>query len=378
MPRLRIFLAVGVALSAANLSACTSTGNGVSPELALNTAPVEDEQSADFPLPETVAVLPSSYAPVEGAPIPIVADASAVDPNAVNTGATDAGVAQATLPAPAQPGVPVPTAAPQAVTQVASLDPSIMPAVAYAAPDAGAKAPEEIEPLIQKYAAIYEVPADLVRRVVRRESTYNPLAYSRGHWGLMQIKHSTARGMGYDGPAQGLLDAETNLKYAVKYLRGAWLVAEGDGARADKLYQRGYYYDAKRRGLLDETGLGTDRRRMRGKQEPAPGPQLAAMPVAGWLDFPPVAPGIPTTAPSDFPPAPAAPGATPAATSAVATPAVATPAAATSAVTDPAVVTPVAPAAAEPARSADMPVITPATAPVPTAAPANPAAAGSA
>lgn len=367
MPKLRIFLAVGVALSAASLSACTSTGNGISPELALNTAPVEDEQSADFPLPETVAVLPSSYAPVEGAPIPIVADASSA-----GASVADASVAQGTLPVPAQPGVPVPTAAPQVGTQVASLDPTIMPAVAYAAPAAGAKAPEEIEPLIQKYAAIYEVPADLVRRVVRRESTYNPLAYSRGHWGLMQIKHSTARGMGYDGPARGLLDAETNLKYAVKYLRGAWLVAEGDGERADKLYQRGYYYDAKRRGLLDETGLGIDRHRMRSKEEPALDPRLAAIPIEARLDFPPVAAGIPTTAQSDFPPAPAAPGAAPA------IPAVATPAVATSAVTAPAVVTPVVPGTATPALSADMPVITPATAPVPTAAPANPAAAGSA
>lgn len=358
-------MAVGVALSAANLSACTSTGNGIAPELALNAAPVEDEQSADFPLPETVAVLPSSYAPVEGAPIPIVADASAADTNIA-----DASVAQGALPAPAQPGVPVPTAAPQVGTQVASLDPSIMPAVAYAAPDAGAKAPEEIEPLIQKYAAIYEVPADLVRRVVRRESTYNPLAYSRGHWGLMQIKHSTARGMGYDGPANGLLDAETNLKYAVKYLRGAWLVAEGDGARADKLYQRGYYYDAKRRGLLDETGLGIDRHRMRGKEKPALDPRLAAIPIEARLDFPPVAEGMPITAQSDFPPAPAAPGAAPA------IPAVATPAVATSAVTAPVAATPAASGSAEP--SADIPVITPATAPVPTAAPTNPAAAGSA
>ena len=100
-----------------------------------------------------------------------------------------------------------------------------------------------------------------MRRVVRRESNFRPEAYNHGHWGLMQIKHATARGMGYDGPAKGLLDAETNLKYAVKYLRGAWLVSGGNAKQADCLYQTGYYYDAKRRGLLDETGLGSDRRR---------------------------------------------------------------------------------------------------------------------
>lgn len=120
-----------------------------------------------------------------------------------------------------------------------------------------------VDRLIAKYAALYEVPESLVRRVVKRESTFDPAAYNRGHWGLMQIKHATARGMGYDGPADGLLDPETNLKYAVKYLRGAYLVAGGDARLADRLYQRGYYYDAKRAGLLEETGLGRDRPRRR-------------------------------------------------------------------------------------------------------------------
>jgi soluble lytic murein transglycosylase-like protein len=130
-------------------------------------------------------------------------------------------------------------------------------------PDQHASGPRaEIERLIEKYSAVYEVPVELVRHVVNRESTFNPKAYNHGHWGLMQIKHATARGMGYDGPASGLFDAETNLKYAVKYLRGAWLVSGGNAKRADRLYQTGYYYDAKRKGLLEATGLGVDRRRL--------------------------------------------------------------------------------------------------------------------
>jgi soluble lytic murein transglycosylase-like protein len=112
-----------------------------------------------------------------------------------------------------------------------------------------------IDDLISRYAEHYGVPEELVRRVVRRESNFNPAAYARGNWGLMQIKHQTARTMGYDGPANGLLDAETNLRYAVRYLRGAWLVAGGDHDRAVRLYARGYYYDAKRKGLLQEAGL---------------------------------------------------------------------------------------------------------------------------
>jgi len=121
----------------------------------------------------------------------------------------------------------------------------------------------DVDRLIAKYAALYEVPESLVRRVVKRESNFNPQARNRVYWGLMQIRHDTAKGMGYDGSAQGLLDAETNLKYAVKYLRGAYIVADGDHDLSVRFYARGYYYDAKRRGLLDETGLGTDRKRKR-------------------------------------------------------------------------------------------------------------------
>jgi soluble lytic murein transglycosylase-like protein len=52
-----------------------------------------------------------------------------------------------------------------------------------------------------------------------------------------------------------LLDAETNLKYAVKYLRGAYIVAGYNSDGAVRNYSRGYYYDAKRAGLLKEVGL---------------------------------------------------------------------------------------------------------------------------
>lgn len=61
--------------------------------------------------------------------------------------------------------------------------------------------------------------------------------------------------MGFSGAPSDLLDAETNLTYAGKYLRGAWLLADGSEAEAVKWYSRGYYYEAKRRGLLVETGL---------------------------------------------------------------------------------------------------------------------------
>jgi soluble lytic murein transglycosylase-like protein len=71
-------------------------------------------------------------------------------------------------------------------------------------------------------------------------------------WGLMQIRRDTARSMGYTGAANGLLDPETNLTYAVAYLANAFRVAGGDAQRAIRLYANGYYYEAKRQGLLGE------------------------------------------------------------------------------------------------------------------------------
>jgi soluble lytic murein transglycosylase-like protein len=113
----------------------------------------------------------------------------------------------------------------------------------------------ELRALIDRYAYQYGVPPELVQRVVIRESRHNPAARNGPYYGLMQILPQTARTMGYQGSPEGLLDAETNLRYAVKYLRGAWLVSEGDQDEAVGWYARGYYYEAKRLGLLEETGL---------------------------------------------------------------------------------------------------------------------------
>lgn len=100
-----------------------------------------------------------------------------------------------------------------------------------------------------------DVPVSLVQRVIVRESTHRPEARNGPYYGLMQILPETARTMGFRGAPSELLDPETNLKYAVRYLRGAWLVSDGDEAEAVMWYARGYYYEAKRLGLLDETGV---------------------------------------------------------------------------------------------------------------------------
>lgn len=167
-------------------------------------------------------------------------------------------VALAALAACSVAGLPrfAPMKAKAAPVQVATARP-IAEAEPYE-PLAFAQTPAKVsslDGLISKYSSRYDVPESLIRRVIQRESGYNPAARNGPYLGLMQIRHDTARSMGYTGSASGLLDAETNLKYAVKYLRGAYIVGGRSQDQAMRNYSRGYYYDAKRQGLLEEAGL---------------------------------------------------------------------------------------------------------------------------
>ncbi|MDF1727184.1 MAG: lytic transglycosylase domain-containing protein [Sulfitobacter sp.] len=108
---------------------------------------------------------------------------------------------------------------------------------------------------INRWSDHYDLPRTLVHRLAIRESTHNPQARNGPYYGLLQILPATARSMGFRGKPSDLLDADTNLEYALKYLRGAWLLSDGSHSTAIKWYARGYYYEAKRRGMLVETGL---------------------------------------------------------------------------------------------------------------------------
>lgn len=113
----------------------------------------------------------------------------------------------------------------------------------------------QIRALIRKWAATYDIPESLLHRQIQRESGYNPAARNGPYYGLMQILPQTARTMGYRGTPEGLLNPDTNLEFGAKYLRGAWLVSGGNEDKAMKWYAKGYYFEAKRLGLLRETGL---------------------------------------------------------------------------------------------------------------------------
>jgi soluble lytic murein transglycosylase-like protein len=106
---------------------------------------------------------------------------------------------------------------------------------------------------IARHAAAHGVPIELARRVVKRESGGNPRAVSQGNYGLMQIRLGTARAMGYQGNAQGLLDPDVNMTYAMRYLAGAHRAAGGNHDRAISLYARGYYYEARAQGFSPYT-----------------------------------------------------------------------------------------------------------------------------
>lgn len=233
MPRYRLHrLACAAAVSLA-LAGCTTSDMGGDLGLEAQQLALAGAVAADDPvLPDAVDVLPSILSLAQE---------------------------QEEMVAAAEPAAySAPVAAGAAVMAAVS------PTLSSTAPtsNVAARSPE-LDALIDRYADHHEIPVSLLRRVVKRESTFNPAARNGPYWGLMQILPQTARSMGYDGAPEGLLDAETNLKYAGRYLRGAYLVADGDHDLAVRYYSRGYYYDAKRKGLLEATGLGKDRRRMR-------------------------------------------------------------------------------------------------------------------
>jgi len=113
----------------------------------------------------------------------------------------------------------------------------------------------EMRAMVNRAAAEHGIPPALLHRVIQRESDYRAHARNGPYWGLMQIQPQTARTMGHRGPPEELLDPEVNLRYGGRYLRGAWLVSRGNMERAVQWYARGYYYEARDRCLLVETGL---------------------------------------------------------------------------------------------------------------------------
>jgi soluble lytic murein transglycosylase-like protein len=101
---------------------------------------------------------------------------------------------------------------------------------------------DAIRVLIAKHAAENGVPFELADAVARIESTYKPHASSSaGALGLMQIKPGTAHDVGFAGSANELYDAETNIRFGVKFLAQVYRKSGGDLCGTVMRYESGAY-----------------------------------------------------------------------------------------------------------------------------------------
>lgn len=95
--------------------------------------------------------------------------------------------------------------------------------------------------IINHYASTYGVNSALAHAVVRHESNFQPHVRGRaGEIGLMQIKLSTARGLGYTGSAKGLYEPSTNVQYGMKYLAQAQKLGGGSVCGTILKYNAGH------------------------------------------------------------------------------------------------------------------------------------------
>lgn len=109
--------------------------------------------------------------------------------------------------------------------------------VAHAATSAGKV---KAATIVQEEAKAAGVPVALALAMARVESNFNCGAVGRaGERGIMQIKPSTAKGIGYKGSAGGLNDCRVGAKWGMRYLKQALTKAGGDYCRAAALYNQG-------------------------------------------------------------------------------------------------------------------------------------------
>ena len=105
----------------------------------------------------------------------------------------------------------------------------------------------DIQTIIEVKAKEHNVNPKFVNAIVKVESGYNPrVRGSRGEYGLGQILCSTARGVGFNGKCDQLIDPETNLEYSVRYLREALNRSDNNECYAATLYSAGFLHKPTR------------------------------------------------------------------------------------------------------------------------------------
>ena len=95
---------------------------------------------------------------------------------------------------------------------------------------------DSIDAIVSRAAARYQLAPELVRAVIRAESSFNPQAVSpAGAQGLMQLMPGTARDMGVEDP----FDPEQNVMGGTRYLRKMLDRYEGNLEKALAAYNWG-------------------------------------------------------------------------------------------------------------------------------------------
>ena len=117
----------------------------------------------------------------------------------------------------------------------------------FAATPGSARRHGNVVAIINERASSYGVPAWFALRIAHVESGYNPQARgAAGEFGVFQLKCATAKGIGYRGDCNGLLNANTNVEYGLKHLSLAIKRSGGNLQMAASKHNGGLGY----RGLV--------------------------------------------------------------------------------------------------------------------------------
>jgi soluble lytic murein transglycosylase-like protein len=130
------------------------------------------------------------------------------------------------------------------------------PGNAFANTPKAERAMQRYSAIISNHALANDIPVDLALAVVNHESSFDANATGQaGEIGLMQIKLSTARGMGYEGSAEELYEPATNIRWGMKYLGKARELARGSECGTLSRYNGGHGTKHMIRGYCQKVRL---------------------------------------------------------------------------------------------------------------------------
>lgn len=124
-------------------------------------------------------------------------------------------------------------------------------------PAVTAKLKAQYDPLIDKYAAEYDVPAELAKAIALQESKYDPNAVSEaGAKGLMQLMDATSAALGLAD--DDVFDPEQNIRAGIEHLARLY----------NRVFKKGDYPESERLEMVVaayNAGEGTVKRAMQGR-----------------------------------------------------------------------------------------------------------------